>query len=297
MRFDAGVDVATAEKIPFEMFARSAEAIDHWYWGPIVHDMAGIKNKERIPVDWCHDYDEQLGYGDQIEAGNDGLRVLGALVPYGPDDRGREIAHKARAGVPYEASIDWSGGPAVLEFVEFGQETEANGLKFAGPICVARSWYLSAIAICPHGADNSTTTTFAAGSGGEVAISILGKGKNPMSDEQFSKEERTRWREKFGDVGLVYLDDGLTWDQATEKQHAAEVSALKGQLADQAAAFEQERKQFAEKVAGLEAKIGELEKRLSAAAEIAKTDDATNVGADKGQRRVGVFSDRKVARS
>lgn len=289
MRFADGVDESTADLIPFEMFGRSPDVIDHWYWGPIVHDMAGAKWRGTIPIDWCHDYDETLGYGDRIRADNSGLTVAGNLVPFGPDDRGREIAYKGKRGVPWQASIDWSGGPAVLEVVDFGASAEANGRIFAGPVTIVREWWLSAMAVCPHGADGATTTTFS-GAAGDVGVSVIRKTGVTMGDQDnggaqgdavFSRETAQRWRDRFGDRGLAYLMDGTSWDEAIEAEHTRRVSALEARLADQATAFEAERSQSAARLAELEAENAKLRQQLSAAGAVARTDDAIPGLADK----------------
>lgn len=292
MRFADGVDESTADLIPFEMFGRSPDVIDHWYWGPIVHDMAGAKWRGTIPIDWCHDYDESLGYGDQIRADNSGLTVAGNLVPFGPDDRGREIAYKGKRGVPWQASIDWSGGPAVLEVVDFGASAEANGRIFAGPVTIVREWWLSAMAVCPHGADGATTTTFS-GAAGDVGVSVIRKTGVTMGDQDnggeqgdavFSRETAQRWFDRFGDRGLGYMLRGTSWDEAIEAEHTRAISALESRLADQATAF-----------AELEAENAKLRQQLSAAVAVARTDDAIPGLADKTVKPARVFNTEKRA--
>src|SRR4051812_23072289 len=108
-RFRAGpVEFAAAgegtdeKTFPFSILARSSDPIDHWYWGRVVHDMAGFTpSKATIPVDYCHCPDEVLGYGNKFDASNAGLKVTGALVQFQADDRVAEVTYKRAAGVPY----------------------------------------------------------------------------------------------------------------------------------------------------------------------------------------------------
>ncbi len=98
-----------------------------------------------------------------------GLNLAGAILT-DLDEKAAEVAAKADAGVPYESSIAWNG-PAILEYVESGMTAKVNGYTFEGPGYIARQWHLRGVAICPHGADMSTTTEFAAG--GEVGVTVF----------------------------------------------------------------------------------------------------------------------------
>lgn len=164
------------EGVLVRLHARDAQPIAHWYWGKIAHDMSGVIHRDRLAIDWLHDSNQILGYVDQVTADSaKGLDLAGRVLT-GLDEKAAEIAAKAAAGVPYESSIDWTG-PAVLEYVETGMEAEVNGYTFKGPGYIARKWNLRGVAICPHGADMSTTTEFAVGQ--EVGITVFthsGKG-------------------------------------------------------------------------------------------------------------------------
>jgi hypothetical protein len=178
VRFEADgmFEFAAAEEgkagVPVRLHARDAKPIAHWYWGKIAHDMAGVIHKDRLAIDWCHDGDQILGYVDQVTAdAKKGLDMAGAILT-DIDEKAAEVAAKAAAGVPYESSIDWTG-PAVLEWVESGMKAEVNGYSFEGPGYIARKWHLRGVAICPHGADMSTTTEFANQAGAEVGVTVF----------------------------------------------------------------------------------------------------------------------------
>jgi hypothetical protein len=164
------------EGVPVRLHARDAKPIAHWYWGKIAHDMTGVIHRDSLAIDWCHDWDQILGYVDQVSAdAAKGLDLSGRILT-SLDEKAAEIAVKAAAGVPYESSIDWNG-PAVLEYVEPGMQAEVNGYTFEGPGYIARKWHLRGVAICPHGADMSTTTEFSAGH--QVGVTVFtqtGKG-------------------------------------------------------------------------------------------------------------------------
>lgn len=190
LRFDVGPlqfadgDQAGGTQAPVKIFARTAKPVEHWYWGRIVHDMTGLAHKDRIQLDWCHRYDQNIGYLDKFDAdAKKGLTVEGQLVSFREDDIAAEILHRGKAGVPYEASIDWTG-PARIEEISAGKKVQVNGFTFEGPGFVAREWTLRAVAICPHGVDGSTQTKFASPEAGEISVTLFSESE--MSKDQTS---------------------------------------------------------------------------------------------------------------
>lgn len=261
-------------KLPVKMRARGAQPIYHWYWGNVVHDMAGFSAAAAtIPIDYCHDYDQVLGFLNDFKASNEGLDVGGELVSFG-DDRSSEVAHKARSGVPYQASIYFE--PKVLEEVMPGAEAEVNGYKLPGPGLVIRKWSLRGVAVCPYGYDPTTSTRLSAPAGGDIPVQFVSTKESQMSvtfatekkpDEKpateltkpaETKTEATppadpraefkatlaKFTEKFGaENGAKWAADGLSYEAALEK-HAAE-------LQTKLSAEGEEKKKLAEKLAAV----------------------------------------------
>jgi len=149
-----------AGNTPIEMLARSPDPVDHWYWGRIVHDMAGMKlHKSVLTCDYEHW--DPIGYLDKFNAGNDGLTVKGELVPTNvAGDPTTRILQLARGGVPFEASIYFDEEEIVLEYVPEGYQTSVNGTTFQGPGVVAREWWLRGVAVCSYGYDKNTESKF-----------------------------------------------------------------------------------------------------------------------------------------
>lgn len=157
--------------VPFNILARTGAAIFHWYWGKIVHDMAGFTaSKPKISIDYVHDDDEILGFADKQTAADEGLRLAGKLTPFKPDDRASEIIFKAAAGVPYEASISFDYSS--LEYLTEGAAATVNGQTVTGPAYIVRQWTIDGTAICPHGADPATETSFKRGERPEIARTV-----------------------------------------------------------------------------------------------------------------------------
>lgn len=177
LRFDAGrfqfaAKTAAADgNRPISMLARTAQPIEHWYFGKIVHDMAGMKTANpTLPIDYCHDCEEILGYLDKFDASNAGLTVSGQIVSFQADDRSAEIVHKADAGVPYQASIAFDPNTYILEIVPEGMQAPVNGYALEGPACIVRQWTLVAVSVCPYGADSGTRTNLAGDAAADVAV-------------------------------------------------------------------------------------------------------------------------------
>jgi len=172
-----------AKTAPIRMLARSGKPLDHWFWGKIVHDNAGMRmHKNRLPIDYCHNSDEVIGYLNNFNVENGDLVASGALTPFKADDRAAEVISKAKAGVPWEASIDWTGGNTRIEELEVGQVAEVNGAQVAGPMLIVREWNLRGVAVCPYGADMNTESQVFGDSAKKQLVTI--ERSNQMAEEE-----------------------------------------------------------------------------------------------------------------
>jgi hypothetical protein len=178
LRFAADVEVGSngesSKSAPVTIQARSKEPVDHWYWGRMVHDLAGFSaHKPKLPLDYCHNDAEVLGYVNKFDTSSGDLVASGALTPFDEKDRASEVLFKQQQGVPYEASIYFDSDNIVLEYVPQGMSAEVNGYQFEGPGVIARQWSLRGIAVCPHGYDRNTNVEFKAGDSPEVAVKFV----------------------------------------------------------------------------------------------------------------------------
>lgn len=162
--FELGDNGEGAKTAPVRLVARSGQPIEHWFWGRIVHDLAGMRvHKPRLPIDYVHDSKEVVGYLNRFDIESGDLITSGALVPFKESDRATEILHKFRAGVPYEASINFGGDGIKIEDVPEGFVSQVNGFSFEGPGVIVREWPLRGVAICPYGADMHTESAVLSG--------------------------------------------------------------------------------------------------------------------------------------
>ena len=162
-KFQLSADTETKEgsKFPIHMLARSNKAVSHGFWGNVVHDFGGMKlGKDHVTIDYCHNPAEVLGYLDKYEITADGLEMDGVLIPFKPDDRASEVICKNRAGVNYEASINFAGDGLVVEVVDDGQFAQVNNEQIMGPMTIIREWPLRGVAVIAYGADGNTSTAF-----------------------------------------------------------------------------------------------------------------------------------------
>jgi len=177
MQFDCGAELKFAgttegdtTTAPISMLGRSAEPINHWYWGAIVHDMAGFSTDHaKVPIDWCHDDEVVLGYLDKFTANNKGLNVSGRLISFNADDRAAKLMRESAAGIPYQASIFFRADR--LEYVPEGFSTSVNGYQLAGPAVIVREWGLRGMAVCLYGADHRTQSKFS--DGDQIPVTIF----------------------------------------------------------------------------------------------------------------------------
>ena len=156
--FELGDNGEGSLTAPLHLKALGGEVIEHRYFGPIIHDLAGMSHKQRIAVDYIHNPSEIVGYVNKFSATTQ-LDLDGALIPFKDSDRATEIIYKMKLGVPYQASIDYvptTPGEIQMEELLSGESATVNGQVFSGPLMIVRKWTLGGVAVVPRGADGDT---------------------------------------------------------------------------------------------------------------------------------------------
>lgn len=185
---------ASDKEARITVLARSGDAIEHWYWGKLVHDMGGMRMAgDRVPFDWCHDaYEGGIGYAEKFDTTSGDLVITGTLVAFKDDDRASEIIHKGRRGVPYEASIYFDPRNGLrMEYVPEKMSANVNGRTIEGPCVIVREWLLRGVAICSYGADPNTSTEFARRSDQKVQVTLFTAEDTMSKTEQPAKPAET----------------------------------------------------------------------------------------------------------
>ena len=148
-------DEVQGDGYPFEAIILSGEPIEEWY--RFVIDLSSMKyHKTRLTVNYNHNDELIIGYGENFQVTPEGLKSTGKLSAGSFAD---EIVKLAKQGVPFEASVEIDLCNAVETRVGADASTVVNGRTYQGPISVYSQVPLRAYAICPCGADKYTTLT------------------------------------------------------------------------------------------------------------------------------------------
>lgn len=288
LRFDAGrfqlAEVGDGDPMavrPVKILCRTAGPINHWWFGAIIHDLAGVQLKPKVSLDWCHDYDQQIGYLDQFEITPEGLFGSGKIVPFKADDRAAELLFKGDRGVPYEASIDWTGDSRIEE-LDYGMTAVVNGQVVTGPCLIVREWSLTAVAVCPHGADGGTQTKFRDGPGKGATMTKKPDDTKPTegsAGKTFSAEDLQLWKTQFGAEGVDWLVEGLTIDQAKERFAANQAKALNSRI-----------EELTKATAAKDEEIATLKTQLAAAKQVTEGEAPVDRSSEKKEEKPKTFT-------
>lgn len=217
-----------AKTAPLRMVARSGDAVDVPGYGRVVHDFASMHHKSRIPVDYNHDRSEVIGYLNHFDVEGGDLKCAGALVPNkGDSDRASEVIYKSHAGVPYEASITFTGHEGRIrgERVPANKTVQVNGREFTGPLTVVRDWSLRGVAVCPYGMDANT-----------VSAAMSATGFVEMEIEEIEMSENTSVETEQVVETVESVEDAVTEVTESVEANVVEESSEAEQVVDESPA-------------------------------------------------------------
>lgn len=226
-------------RYPVRMVARTGDALWHWYWGNVIHDMAGLQHADRIAIDHAHDAQQPLGFINQFDIVNGDLVLSGELVAVSDSDQVHQLVAKAKGGVPYQASIFFQA--LSEEDLKPGATALVNGRQINGPGVIIRQWKLRGMAMCLYGQDPNTSTELAARFGVRPIPEERSMSQNPNPPTQpLQPATKTGldYLNEFGDQGAVWFAKGLSWDQATAQFGADQTANVKRLETELAAATE-----------------------------------------------------------
>ena len=237
------------ENFAVSLVALSGEPLVDYWLGQRVQDISGMEVEgDKVMVDYCHDDREVMGFIDTFEAGNN-LVLKGQLTPFQEGDRANEVIHKLKAGIPYEASIEFTPsqpGDLQIEELSAGESAQVNGREVHGPATIFRKWHLRRVAICPSGWDRQTSVEAQQDKNQTVEVQIMAtpKTKDPAEpvvklDEPLAvvpipkpvvqtedvRQEFLSFCQQFGDEkGAHYFKLGLNM-VAAQAQYADDLKA------------------------------------------------------------------------
>lgn len=120
-------------------------------------DFEGMNAPEVITLNVDHDTDKTIGKAYNFALTEYGLECDAEIYPTLHPEAPRVI-EMLRHGLPLQASITFTWNTQDdVDLIEEGKNASVNGIEVDGPALIFRRWYLRSLAICIHGADNSTT--------------------------------------------------------------------------------------------------------------------------------------------
>ena len=143
----------------FQMTAYTGGPMQLGGWRyPVVVDLSGLQATAKPKVFLEHDRTQRVGHIDQVQFSPTSLAVAGVIS--GTGKAAQEVLADAANGFPWQASI---GARATeVEWVPEGQNAQANGQTFSGPINIARKSVLGEVSFVALGADDATWAQIAA---------------------------------------------------------------------------------------------------------------------------------------
>lgn len=153
----------------FRMTAYTGKPMQHWLWGSVVIDLAGLKlAAQKMPILREHLRDRIVGFSEKVS--KDGSVELEGVFSGATDD-GQEVEQLLGEGFPWQASVGIDQGS--VEFVKEGTEVEVNGQKLRGPGTVFRKSTLREVSFVALGADPKTSAeSFAADSDADAVAAF-----------------------------------------------------------------------------------------------------------------------------
>jgi len=165
--FSADLNGTAAKTAKFQIIARTSGVLECPSWstdenpnGRLVHDLSGMRvNKSEIPLLWNHN-SMPIGIANRFELRDGNLVISGIIKSTNKDDLADAIITKLRAGLPFQASINFGDsrdGATEIEEYEAEEIAACNGNVYIGPLTVIRRWGLIEVSIVSLGQDDDTS--------------------------------------------------------------------------------------------------------------------------------------------
>jgi hypothetical protein len=189
---------------------------DHWYWGNLAIDLAGMKFKEKkYPILENHDTSRKIGFSSKPTIENGAIEIMDG-VPV-DTEASREFKSLSEQGFPYQASI--YANPTKIERIPEKVETSVNGMTVKGPISIWRESIFKEASICVFGWDpNTTSVAMANDNETEISVEVLAMAE---ADESNTEQGEGSTNEKGGkeamDINELMKDHKDLYDQIVKE--------------------------------------------------------------------------------
>ena len=265
-----------------KLVCRTSEPVDLGY-AKLVHDMSSFRPQDVTALDYCHDAHEIIGNCSNYAVVNGSVECDAVVESLAPGDMASQIIDRMGsnvAPVPYQSSVHWKGS---VGYLMEGTQT-VNGQTIEAPAYIVSDWTIAQMAICPQGADSSTsaellarlsaaaiaeetadpndTAEFTPTEHAETAPASESPATppTPAGAEMLRRAELARFSKRFGADAIEYLAAGDSYEVALEK-HLDKLSA---------------------DLQTTKATAGELEKKLAKPPVVANRGEASPVSSTPG---------------
>ncbi len=130
---------------------------NHYWWDNLIIDLSGgVFNKKKYPILEGHDRSSKIAYMDGPPIIDKNLRVDPGKTFFVSTPESELFQKVSSEGFPYEASVRVQ--PLLIESIEKGAASEANGIKLKGPGTIFRKWEFIEGSVCVFGYDRNTNS-------------------------------------------------------------------------------------------------------------------------------------------
>jgi len=207
------------------------------YYGDVVVDLQGMTIRDTTPIYYGHggaySIDAILGQSEKVAVEDGKLNAAGTIM--GSGDIVEKVTHLAVNGFRFQASI--GATPIKSRYIEEGEQVEANGQTFDGPLYFVSQSTLDEISIVPLGADKSTETLIAAQTANtnqENTMADITKTAESIRAEAVAEENRlasVRIEAKdHPEIAVKAIKDGWTVEATKMAVKDAIIAAQKAEI-------------------------------------------------------------------
>jgi len=196
-----------------KLVCRTSEPVDLGY-AKLVHDMSSFRPQDVTALDYCHDDDEIIGNCSNYAVVNGSVECDAVVESLAPGDMASQIIDRMGsnvAPVPYQSSVHWKGS---VSYLMEGTQT-VNGQTIEAPAYIVSDWTIAQMAICPQGADSSTSAELLA----RLSAAAIAEASPPVVAEASTDEQAAEQAEAAAIIAEETADPNDT-AEFTPTEHA-----------------------------------------------------------------------------
>ena len=242
------------EEPRIRMTAYSGAVIkDHWYWGDLVLNVAGMKKASpTIPILQDHFTSQKIGFTRKVLTDDNKVVFDPKSSKLVSTPYAEEFVKLSKEGFPFQCSV-YARPTKIVELAE-GESQEVNGFKFSGPGTIFDKWTLKEGSVCTFGYDSKTSAT--AFSEGQVEELELEVDVPVTSSEDAAMFAKNLLDQKGG-------EEGMDLEKLKAEYPELYKAILAEGVAQAEAQFSQERDGFTQTIDGLRTQLSDQGERIA----------------------------------